>query len=305
LTAGTAPGEWPGDAAAPEAACSAPSAGEAPSAGPPCDRGRLTYAGGFPDPLRAGVVHGLEWATGKPRLLRLIRRFEASGVPSGQAFWARALRIMRIEVTTPPEEIRRIPASGPLVIVANHPHGLVDGVVLADLVGRVRTDYRILARPLPTDIPEIAPFMIPVPFPHEPDARRRSLEMRRRALAHLQEGGAVILFPAGGVAAANRPFGPAVEQEWHPFTARLIQRSGAAVVPIRFFGQTSRLFRVAGSLSPTLRQGLFLHEVVRALNRPQAPAIGFPLARADIAARCGDARRFASWLRDQTLGLER
>ena len=270
----------------------------------PYDKRRLSYATTFPDPVNARTIRTLEWMTGKFTLLRLIRSFEARGVAAGQAFWPSALAHMGIEVRTPSEQVRRIPRNGPLIVVANHPHGLVDGMILADLVGRVRTDYKILVRSLLSGVDEVAQFMIPVPFPHEPDALERNLEMRRRAMRQLSEGGAVILFPSGSVASAKTPFGRAQEAEWSPFTAKLIHRSGARVVPVFFTGQNSRWYQLASLVSPTLRQGLLLHEVVHALNRPQAPTIGHPVAPEDIAERAGNTRDFTAWLREHTLGLD-
>jgi putative hemolysin len=210
---------------------------------------------------------------------------------------------MGIRLDTPPEEIARIPGSGPLVVVANHPHGLVDGMVLAELVGRVRTDYRILTRSLLTGVREIAHLTIPVPFPHEEDALGKNLDMRRRAMEHLADGGAIVVFPSGAVASARTPFGPAVEVEWNPFTAKMILRSGATVLPVRFPGQNSRLYQLAALISPTLRQGLLLHEVVHALNRPQRPVIGEPIPHAAIRALGASPRVLMAALRARTLAL--
>lgn len=276
---------------------------EVPEAHTPYDKRKLSYSTTFSDPYKASTIRTLEWMTGKMTLLRLIRSFEREGVVRGQPFWPSALRQMRISVETPEEQVRRIPAKGPLIVVANHPHGLVDGMILADLVGRVRTDYKMLVRSLLAGVDEIAQFLIPVPFPHEPDARERNLEMRRRAMRHLGDGGAVILFPSGSVASAQRPFGPAIEAEWNPFTAKLINRSGARVVPVHFAGQNSRWYQLASLVSPTLRQGLLLHEVVHALNRPQAPTIGLPIDPAEIDRRIGNGRVFMEWLREHTLSL--
>jgi putative hemolysin len=269
----------------------------------PYDKRRLSYANTFPSPAKRTVIRAMEWATGKLSLLRLIRRFESEGVETGQAFWSHALRVMGIRLETPPDEIARIPRNGPVVIVANHPHGLVDGMVLAELIGRVRTDYRILTRSLLTGIPEIEEFVIPVPFPHEEQAVERSLEMRKTAMAHLAAGGVVALFPAGGVAVSDTWWGPAIDKEWSPFTAKMILRSGATVVPIRFPGQNSRAYQIANSLSATLRQGLLLHEVVHALNRPQRPFVGNPFDSADIVARGQAPRDLMAWMREETLAL--
>lgn len=269
----------------------------------PYDASRLSYASTFSNPVQRRTIQMMEYATGKLRLLRLIRRFEAMGVPEGQGFWKQALDVMGIDLHTPDDQIARIPRDGPLVVVANHPHGLVDGMVLAELIGRVRTDYKILTRSLLTGVGEIERFMIPVPFLHEPDALERNLEMRRRAMAHLAEGGVIALFPSGVVASARSMFGPAVEAEWNPFTAKMIQRSGAAVVPIRFPGCNSRWYQMASQVSATLRQGLLLYEVCHALNRPQAPVVGLPIGRDRIERWAHNPRGFVAWLRARTLAL--
>ncbi|MFV0359297.1 lysophospholipid acyltransferase family protein [Tropicimonas sp.] len=269
----------------------------------PYDRRRLSYANTFENRFQVGTIHVLEFLTGKMRLLRLIRQFEAMGVPSGQPFWKQALGVMGIALRTPAGQIARIPQQGPLVIVANHPHGLVDGMVLAELIGRRRTDYKILTRSLLTGVGEIDRFMIPVPFPHEADALQQNLEMRHQAMEHLGKGGCIVLFPSGVVASSDNFFGPAVEREWTPFTAKLIRRSGADVQPIFFPGSNSRWYQIANRLSPVLRQGLLLYEVVHALNRPQAPIVGPVIDRAEIAARWDDPRGFMAWLRARTLAL--
>ncbi len=269
----------------------------------PYDKRKLSYANTFDDPWKANTIRTMEWFTGKLTLLRLIRKFEKRGVPEGQAFWAQALETMGIRLETPDHEIARIPRDGPLVVVANHPHGLVDGMVLAELLGRVRTDYKILTRSLLTGVAEISRFMIPVPFPHEEGALDRNLEMRKRAMDHLGLGGAIVVFPSGTVAAAQKPFGPAIEAEWNPFTAKMIQRSRANVLPIRFPGQNSRLYQLANLTSATLRQGLLLHEVVHSLNRPQRPIIGEPIGRDEVAEWVGNPRGFMAALRERTLAL--
>jgi putative hemolysin len=94
-----------------------------------------------------------------------------------------------------------------------------------------------------------------------------------------------------------------VEAEWNPFTAKLIHRSGARVLPVHFPGQNSRWYQLASLVSPTLRQGLLLHEVVHALNRPQSPTIGHVIGRDEIASRISNTSRFMAWLRQHTLAL--
>lgn len=268
------------------------------------DRRSLSYASTFEDPWKSRMISLMELFTGKLRILQMIRKFEKRGAPSGQQFWRAALDTMGIELRTPQEQLDLIPKEGPVIVVANHPHGMVDGMIFADLIGRVRPDYRILTRSLLTSIDEVAgSYMIPVPFPHDPDAQRKGVQMRADAMKHLKEGGVVALFPSGVVAASETWWGPAIEAEWNVFTAKMIRRSGAQVVPMKFPGQNSRAYQIANQLSPMLRQGLLLHEIVHSCNKPQAPIVGAPIPQSEIDARADDPRGFMEWLRAQTLAL--
>ena len=267
------------------------------------DMRRLSYAGTFSNPFKAGAIRTIEWLTAKVQLLVLIRSFEKSGAPFGSPFWPKAIRQMGIRIDTPAEEVARIPATGPLVVVANHPHGLVDGMVMAEMVNRVRPDFKILTRSLLTGIPEVAEFMIPVPFPHEENSRELGLEMRALTMEHLKNGGVIIVFPAGKVACSETWFGPAIEAEWNVFTHKMIQRSGATIVPIHFTGRNSRTYQIANRLSATLRQGLLLYEIKRALFKPQRPFIGLPIAATELDKWEGNPRGFLAWLRQHVLDL--
>ncbi len=269
------------------------------------DRRTLTYANSFDDRWTSFAIRAIEWMTGKLKILRMVNKFERDNENyRGQKFWRGALNVMGIELQTPLEQLQNIPSDGPVVVVANHPHGMVDGMIFADLIGRVRQDYRILTRSVLTGLDEAASsFMIPVPFPHDPDAQRKMVEMRGKAMAHLKDGGVVALFPSGVVMSSDTWFGPAVEQEWNVFTAQLIRRSGARVVPIFFPGQNSRAYQIANKLSPILRQGLLLHEIVRSCDKPQAPIIGAPLTDQQMERLQTDPRGFMAWLRQHTLDL--
>lgn len=268
------------------------------------DRRSLTYANSFDAPATAATIRAIEWVTGKLTIIRMIRAFEKRGAPAGQPFWRAALDTMGIDLLTPEIELDNIPLDGPVVAVANHPHGLVDGMILADLIGRRRTDYKILTRALLTGIDEVAAsYMIPVPFPHEPDAQHKSVEMRAKAMAHLKEGGLISVFPSGVVASSDSMLGPVLEREWNVFTAQMIRRSGAKVLPIYFPGSNSRVYQMANRMSVTMRQGLLLHEVVKSCNNPQKPVVGPVVDDEHMKMLETDPRGFMSWLRQHTLSL--
>ncbi|MDU9002776.1 lysophospholipid acyltransferase family protein [Sedimentitalea todarodis] len=280
-----------------------------PEAEPPqgeiYDRRTLTYANSFDDPWTSFAIKAIEWLTGKITILRMVSAFEKSNDQyRGQKFWRGALNVMGIDLTTPPEQLANIPKEGPVVVVANHPHGMVDGMIFADLIGRVRQDYRILTRSVLTGLDEAATsFMIPVPFPHDPDAQKKMVEMRAAAMDHLKNGGVVALFPSGVVMSSDSWFGDPVEREWNVFTAKMIRRSGAKVVPLFFPGRNSRAYQIACQVSPILRQGLLLHEIVRSCNKPQAPVVGEPISDKDMELLETDPRGFMAWLRQHTLDL--
>ena len=269
----------------------------------PYDRKKLSYANTFTNPVQRNTIKTLELLTGKLRLLRKVRQFEKMGIPVGQPFWKQALDLLGINLLTKQSEITKIPKKGSLVITANHPHGLVDGMVIAELIGKVRTDYKILTRSLLTGVKQIDQFMIPVPFDHEEDALKKSLEMRKSAMDHLENGGVVVIFPSGKVASSETMFGDVVEGDWNPFTAKLIQKSGANVVPIFFPGSNSRIYQIANQISATLRQGLLIYEVVHAMNKPQKPLVGSLIKQDEISPWKSDPRGFMRWLRERTLSM--
>ena len=269
----------------------------------PYDRKKLSYANTFTNPVQRNTIKTLELLTGKLRLLGKVRQFEKMGIPVGQPFWKQALDLLGINLLTKQSEITKIPKKGSLVITANHPHGLVDGMVIAELIGKVRTDYKILTRSLLTGVKQIDQFMIPVPFDHEENALKKSLEMRKSAMDHLENGGVVVIFPSGKVASSETMFGDVIEGDWNPFTAKLIQKSGANVVPIFFPGSNSRIYQIANQISATLRQGLLIYEVVHAMNKPQKPLVGSLIKQDEISPWKSDPRGFMRWLRERTLSL--
>ncbi len=123
-------------------------------------------------------------------------------------------------------------------------------------------------------------------------------------MKQLADGGVVVLFPSGVVMRSKTMFGPPVEAEWNLFTAKMIQKSGAVVVPIYFPGSNSRVYHIANKISPTLRQGLLLREVVHSLNKPQKPVVGHAIGREVIEDWAGNPRGFMAWLRQTTLDLK-
>lgn len=275
----------------------------APDQEQPYDGRNLSYSPTFDNLPQRLTIQIMEWLTGKITLMRLVRKYEREGEVTGISFWRRVLDLLQIKLTTPAEQIANIPETGPVVVVANHPHGLVDGLILAELIGNVRQDFKILTRSLLTNVREIEYHMLPVAFPHEADSVRKNIQMRKLAMDHLSDGGVIVLFPAGQVATSPGWFGDALEPEWLPFTAKMILKSDAQVLPIYFPGQNSRMFQMAHKISMTIRQGLLLHEIAYAMKKQQKPVIGPAIGRDKIAEYAKNPRGLMAWLRETTLAL--
>ena len=145
--------------------------------------------------------------------------------------------------------------------------------------------------------------MVPVAFPHDFDATNRNIEVRKEAMAHLSDGGVVILFPAGRCSTKRSLLGPPIEHDWNPFTAKMILRSKAKVVPVYFPGANGAIFQTSQLFSATMRQGLMMHEIWRKIGTTIKPTIGKPMDRAHVNPWQMKPTRFMEILRSRTLAL--
>ena len=213
----------------------------------------FSYATASDPPIKRGLIRLIEKATGQPKLKRMYvhnQRFPRAG----EAFFEAAVRSLELDVRYEAGRWPRRPRSGPVVFVANHPYGVLDGIVMAWLVSKARPDFVVLTHIVLVRAPEAAGFILPVDFSGTAEAERTNLASRAAARAQLAKGGAVVVFPAGAISTAPDALGlkPAVDGRWQPFVSQLIQRSKATVIPIWFGGQNSRLFQIASHVSQTL-----------------------------------------------------
>lgn len=267
------------------------------------DRSELTYSNSFPQFYKRWFIQLIEFLTARYYLLYKMRRWERNDQKDPD-FWKSVLEEMKIELTTPQEDIARIPSEGPLIIVSNHPHGLIDGLIMARLISHVRDDYQILTRALLVGVKRVEKYLLPVAFPHEEGAIRKNVEMRAKAIKALKEGHCIALFPAGTVSTSDTFFGEPTEREWATFTAKMIAQSGARVLPIYFTGRNTRWFHVANRLSDTLRQSLLLYEIRASFGKKQNPVIGQLIGPEDIEQFKTDREGLMAFLREETLKLK-
>jgi len=257
----------------------------------------FTYAAPEDTPWRRVVIHGIEQLTGKPRLWRLYADYCRG--PAAGDFFAEAVERLSLSLAVDRRDLARIPREGPLVVVANHPFGVVDGIVLGYLLSRVRSDFRIVVNSVLYRLPELQPFLLPIDFAETREAQATNLATRRQALADLAAGRAIAIFPGGTVSTAASPLGRAVDPAWKPFVGRLVQEGRASVLPVFFEGQNSRLFQWASQVSMTLRLSLLFHEVVNKMGRELRVHVGAPIGFQQLA-HFQDRRTLTDHLRGLT-----
>lgn len=156
--------------------------------------------------------------------------------------------------------LARIPRQGPVVVMANHPHGLADGIVAMDFLLRARPDALVVGNKWLAQIPGIRPWLIEV-NPFDPDqADLGNVAGTRRILSHLKAGGCILTFPAGEVSNLSLKHRAVRDPVWSPQVVRLARRAQAAIVPMHLSGGNSRLFHSLGLLHPKVRTIMLLRE---------------------------------------------
>jgi len=202
------------------------------------------------------------------------------GIVSGSAesdFFDKALDYLQVRFEVPPADIAKIPTAGPLVVVANHPFGGIEGVLLGSLFRKARPDLKILGNFLLQHIPEIRERIIPV----DPFGRRSSVAANarayREAIRWLKKGGAIITFPAGEVSHLQLTKGKVVDPEWSSHIGRIIRQTQATVQPVYFPGRNSMFFNFMGLLNARFRTVLLAHELANKSRKTLRAYIGKPL----------------------------
>jgi len=223
------------------------------------------------------------------RVRELYRRAQQ---PTGRSLLENLLSEMRIECRVSHADLRRVPASGPLVATANHPFGILDGAILGAVLSRVRPDVKIITNFLLAGIPELHEQCIFVdPFGGEQSAcwNVRGL---KKAIRWLRGGGAVALFPSGEVSHLKFPARIA-DPEWLPAAAMLARVSGALALPIFFEGHNSVPFQAMGLVHPRLRTAWLLSEFLQQTDRKVEIRVGSVIPVSTLRRAGGDRERTA------------
>jgi len=187
-------------------------------------------------------------------------------------FWKKTLDILNIDYYA--EHITNIPKTGSAIVVANHPFGLLDGLIICSIICDIRKDYKILINEEVSQIDQIREYLLPIKFSTVTEDIKKNIITKKKAIEHLNSNGILITFPSGEVATSSLIFNEANEREWKPLIGSIINKTKADIVPVRFFGKNSLFFHTIGFINNNLRRVLFIRELFNKKNKKFNLSIG-------------------------------
>lgn len=216
---------------------------------------------------------GLDHLLGISQLNRLYERSAMKGLTK-EAFAARFVEIFELEINSPLDLSMRIPQHGAAIVVANHPYGGIEGVILASLLSSSRSDVKILANQALKIIPELADFFI-FTNPLAPGAKGNAQSLRA-CKAHLDKGGLLVLFPAGRVSYPNSD-GQVTDHQWNRMAGSLAANTKAPIIPCFISGKNSNVFYLMGKIYFRFRMLLLIKEMLKSKGRTVEITLGQPV----------------------------
>jgi putative hemolysin len=283
--------------------------GTEPSAGPdvgPESRRQITseisYAHSAETRGGRALIRLLENTTGRLRLIKRAAGY-ADEVAAGRDFWAVMVERYGLTLDVVGGALSNIPRDKPLILIANHPYGILDGLMMGHILSMVRGDFRLMANSVFNKAHELNRVLLPISFEDSRAAIAMNVATRKEALRYLGDNGAIGIFPGGTVSTAAKPFSHPMDPGWRSFTARMVAKSEATVVPLYFDGHTSRLFQIASHMHNNLRLGLLIKEFGMRVDTPVRVVVGAPIDRAVLDPMGGDPKQMMEFLRKATYAL--
>lgn len=262
----------------------------------------LSYANANDRRLKRWFIRSIEGLSGRNRYAKLYTRWRSDIVGKSDRVFGEMLQLIDVKLRTQGEWPPRHLPDTPIVIVANHPFGIGDGIAVLALAEQLGRPFRVLINNELLKVPEMAPYSLPVSFEETKEALAVNMATRHEALRLLKEGVTIVIFPAGGVATAPKGFGRAEDLPWKIFPAKLIQAARASVIPIYFEGQNGPVFHLASKISLTLRLSLLIGEFRRLSGTTIAARVGRVLTPEDLGV-CSDRKDLLARIYDAVFSM--
>ena len=215
------------------------------------------------------IIKTIERVTGKKQLEKLYSQYTQEQ-NNPKDFWTDILRIMNIRFINKSNNKILIPTSGSLMVIANHPFGIVDGLILCSIVSKVRSDFKIMTHETLKFLPQLEEYILPVDFSgNDKKTIKYNLQTAHEAKKHLNNSGVLIIFPSGSVSTAKNLKSEAHDDEWKTFPAKLAHQTKTDILPIYFDGKNGLLFHLFASKmkSSTLKYSSYIHETKKKIGK--------------------------------------
>tara|TARA_B100001027_G_C16263129_1_gene330546 strand:- start:1525 stop:2346 length:822 start_codon:yes stop_codon:yes gene_type:complete len=215
------------------------------------------------------IIKSIEKFTGKKKLERIYKDFSKIN-HNPRFFWSGILEFMDIKVINKSQYSSSVPSKGPLIIIANHPFGIIDGLILCSIAAKSRPDFKIMTHETLKLLPELDQFILPIEFNEKSkDSIKNNINTTKEAKIHLMNGGLLIIFPSGGVINSKSREEAIEKDNWKLFTAKLIQQTRSDILPIYFDGKNGFLFNLFASKikNQTLKYSAYIHETRRKIGK--------------------------------------
>ena len=251
------------------------------------------------------VIKTIETVTGKKKLENLYNQYTLKK-NDPKSFWTDILEIMDIKIINKSENKIRIPKSGPLIVIANHPFGIIDGLILCSIVSKVRNDFKIMTHETLKFLPQLETYILPVDFSgNDKKSIISNIKTAKKAKSHLNKDGVLIIFPSGSVSTAKSLKSDAHDDKWKTFPAKLIHQTKSDVLPIYFDGKNGFLFHLFASKikSSTLKYSSYIHETRKKIGKEINIYSGKIIKYEDIA-RITDRNELIKLLKNTTYNLK-
>ncbi len=217
--------------------------------------------------------------------------------PTGQQLFEKLLEGLGVECECAPGDLHRVPRHGPVVAVANHPFGMVEGVILGSLLLRVRPDVKFLANSMLSNVPGLGEYVFPVNTLG--GAAKENWRSLRQSIDWVKKGGMLVVFPAGEVSSLHLSTLEISDSKWDDKVTRIIQMAGATSLPMFFHGVNSAMFQVAGLIHPRLRTILLPRELANKRGGKIRISIGRPI-KPQTLSRLTEEGAATDYLRQRT-----
>ena len=256
--------------------------------------------------LKKILIRSIEFLTGQPKLFKLYRKYQENP-NQWKNFWDGCVNLLKLKISISNFDLEKIPSTGPAIVVANHPFGVLDGLVLSWLVSQKRNDFKLLVHSLLLRAPETKGNLLPIDFTGNKKALLTNLETRKKARKHISEGGCIIIFPSGTVSTTLKFYqkkAKAFDCEWKKFTSRLIKQTDPKIIPINFPGTNSLAFQIFSHISLVLRSSLLFFEIKRRINTKVEVFVGDSFKYSEIGEDLSN-EELADMLRTKTYLLDK